>query len=301
MPSIGKKKKYPIHQSPLFKIGSHKKLAILLKTDVKFLRLLSRNQDKNYRVWTEKKDESDKSRIIEAPHPRLKRIQGRISALLSLIEPPQFLTCPVKGRSYVSNAKIHVGARQIVTLDVSKYFPSTTWRRVYWFFSKRLLINPDISWTLASILTLNGHLPTGSPSSPILSYYAHEDIWLKVMEIADLSNIKLSLYMDDLSVSGESVPEHVIWTIKSTINSSGLRLNAKKERRYQNGFGVVTGILVTPSGIRPKKSSHLRLKTIRDEAAAPAINELEKIKLRKRIAGLEVQHRQITQRKTEEN
>jgi len=230
--------------------------------------------------------------LIESPYPRLKRVQARLAAILTLIEPPDFLTCPVKGRSYVSNARHHSGSREIVTLDVSAYFPSTTWRRAYWFFSKRMEMSSDVAWTLASLATLEGHLPTGSPLSPILAYYAHEDVWLSVMRRAREAGCKLTLYMDDLTISGDVVAEGLVWAIKQDVHSAGLRLNNRKQRRYSGGEGLVTGVVVTATGVRPTKGSHLKLKRLREEFAA-ATDPHAKAQIGRKLRGLQVQHRQV--------
>lgn len=285
------RRKYPLNQSPLFKLRNHRRLAELLKIEPRALHQLARAGQKSYSTWTDTSP-SGKVRLIESPFPRLKRVQARLAAVLTLIEPPDFLTCPVKGRSYVSNARYHSGAREIVTLDVSAYFPSTTWRRAYWFFSKRMEMSSDVAWTLASLATLDGHLPTGSPLSPILAYYAHEDVWLSVMRRARDAGCKLSLYMDDLTVSGEAVAEGLVWAIKQDIHSAGLRLNNRKQRRYYGGEGLVTGVIVTPTGVRPTKGSHLKLKTLREEFAATT-DPIIKAQVGRRLKGLEVQHRQV--------
>ena len=282
---------HPLKQSPLHKLGNHRQLAALLKTDVRSLKSLSRLGSEGYSEWDDINDKG-KKRHIENPKPKLKRVQSRLATILSMIDPPDFLTCPVKGRSYVTNARQHVGAAHIVTMDVSAYFPSTTWKRIYWFFNKRLLMPSDTAWTLASLATIDGRLPTGSPLSPILAYLAHEDMWLAAVRIANEADCKLTVYMDDITVSGNNVPDSLIWAIKQEIHKTGLRLNNKKQRRYSNGEGVVTGIVVTPSGIRLPKGSHLRLSKARKDYAAES-DQTAKSKLLCRVRGMESQHRQI--------
>jgi hypothetical protein len=282
---------HPIKRSPLNKLGNHRQLAALLKVDVSLLKKLSKAGREGYSEWDEPKA-SGGTRHIENPKPRLKRIQARLAAILSLIDPPDFLTCPVKGRSYVSNAAVHVGAKEIVTMDISTYFPSTTWKRVYWFFSKRLGMPNDTAWTLASLATLDGRLPTGSPLSPAMAYFAHEDMWLKVALLAKNAGCRLTVYMDDLTISGEKVGESLVWAIKQEIHKTGLRLNNKKQRRFSNGEGVVTGVFVMKDGVRLPKRSHLKLSETR-KAALLANDETEKAKLMRRVRGIEAQHRQV--------
>ena len=281
----------PLKESPLHKLGNHRRLAALLKTDVKSLSKLARLDAAGYSEWDDTNSKG-KVRHIESPKAHLKKAQARLSTLLNLISPPEFLSCPVKGRSYVTNAKHHVGAKQIVTLDISAYFQSTTWKRVYWFFNKRLCMPADTAWTLSSLATIDGRLPTGSPLSPILAYYAHEDMWLRVAKIAHDAGCKLTVYMDDITVSGDHVPDALIWQIKQEIHKTGLRLNNKKQRRFSDGEAVVTGVVVTRTGTRLPKHSYLKLSAAR-KAAASERDATLKTKLQNRVRGIESQHRQV--------
>ena len=113
-----------------------------------------------------------KMRDVAEPRGALRPIHERVGALLYRIEPPDFLFCPVRSRSYVDNAKIHVSSAHVRTLDTKSYFPSTPQSRVYWFFSTIMECSMDVSVMLARLLTVDGHLATGSTVSPILSFYA---------------------------------------------------------------------------------------------------------------------------------
>ena len=48
--------------------------------------------------------------------------------------------------------------------------------RVYQFLQK-LLTSPDVAKLLSDITTLN-YIPTGSPSSQILAYFAYEEMFI---------------------------------------------------------------------------------------------------------------------------
>ncbi len=161
---------------------------------------------------------------------------------LSRIEPPEFLFRPVKQRSHVSNAARHAGAREIRKLDIHAYFPSTPSRRVYWFFHTVMACSPDVASILAKLFTVDGHLATGSTVSPILSFFAFYDMWLDIADITKQAGCILSVYMDDIAVSGDRVPDRVIWEIKKQIHCR--ELLAHKERRYTGGIGEVTGAII---------------------------------------------------------
>ena len=135
MPSRRDVKRYLLDQSPFYRLSSKRRLARVLHLTLPQLRRLTASSDTHYREWDEVND-NGKRRHIENPGYQLKQVQRRIAKLLSRIVPPTFLYCPVKGRSYVDNARAHSGNHVVRTLDIHAYFPSTPSRRVYWFFHK---------------------------------------------------------------------------------------------------------------------------------------------------------------------
>ena len=100
---------------------------------------------------------SRKLRHIETPNPSLRRIHSRIATLLNAIKAPDYLMCPVKGRSYVTNAAVHQGAAHISTLDISNFFPSVKEDHVRKFFFRVMKCNIDVA-RIAQLSTRNGHL-----------------------------------------------------------------------------------------------------------------------------------------------
>jgi hypothetical protein len=165
-----KRRLYTLNQSPLFKMRNHRKLAALLDMPLAELRRL-RHSDTLYTEFDIPK-KSGGARHVENPRRPLKLAQARIARLLSRIVPPDYLFCPVKGRSYVTNAAQHRDNRIVRCLDIRKYFPSTPAYRVYWFFRNIMRCDADVAETLMRLATYQGHLPTGSPLSPIMAYFA---------------------------------------------------------------------------------------------------------------------------------
>lgn len=198
------------------------------------------------------------SRIVDNPRDQLKRVQRRLAILLGRIVPPDVLFCPVKGRSYVGNAARHRNGRIVHSLDIKKYFPSTTRRRVYWFFNSILCCPPDVATILARIACCDDHLATGSPLSPILAYYAHIDVWEEVTRLAQMHDCKLSIYIDDVTVSGRHVPTALLWEIKQAIHGSGLRYH--KEKRAVDRPCEVTGVVLSAGRLFVPNRQHQKLR-----------------------------------------
>jgi retron-type reverse transcriptase len=282
-----KRKQYNFDQSPFFRLRSKRKLAAILGLTPGQLRKAVKNI--RYSEFHET-NEKGKKRLIENPCQPLKLIQRRINRLLSRIEPATYLHCPVRGRSYVSNAKSHLGSAVIRTLDVRKYFPSTSSKRVFWFWNSIMLCERDIAGVLTALSTHKGHLPTGSPLSPSLAHYAHIDAWREIAECADARGCKATVYIDDVTVSGKQVPGELIWAIKRQLSRVGLRYH--KEKNFWRGTGEVTGVVVTNDGLKLPNRQHLKLHLSRKLVRA-AKNKKELVIAQRRLRGLEQQARQV--------
>ena len=251
---------YALHQCALYKLENKRKLAKLLFTSEKSLKGLAQLGSRGYRTW-KLVAPSGKERQIEAPLPNLKKIHARLADLLSRITPPHYLMCPVKGRSYISNAVAHRDAKVVVSLDVANYFPSTTDRRVYWFFHKVLLCSTDVAALLVALCTTSGRLPTGSPVSPVLSYFAQVSLWDEIAELCSIHDCAFSLYVDDLTISGEAVSGELTWKARQLIHAVGLKTNNKKQRRRENGRAEVTGVIVDNGALRVPKRGYQKLRS----------------------------------------
>lgn len=176
------RKQHALNQSPFYRLATRKKVAALFDLTPIALRQLA-SAPLTYRermITTTKSNGKVKQRLTQEPRGSLRSVHERAKRLLSRIEPPDFLFCPVKRRSYVDNAAAHLGAQEVRTVDVKDYFPATPRRRVYWFFHGVMRCPPDVAAVLAYLLTIDGHVATGSPVSPILSFYAFYDMWQQV-------------------------------------------------------------------------------------------------------------------------
>lgn len=237
-----KSKSHPINQSCLYRVVDPKILAKLLFKSESSLEELA-DTSRRYMTWQEDKKSGGK-RTIEAPHENLKIVQKRIAEFLQRISPPDYLMAPVKGRSYVSNAAKHLGSRSFCLLDIEDFFPSCTDKKVYWFFHKLMQCSPHVATLLTKITTHNGHLPQGSPCSPILAYFAYKEMWDEVHAVAVAADCKLSIYADDITISGAVVYGKDIWAIKRTLRKHGHKYSLSKERHIVDKPADITGVIV---------------------------------------------------------
>ena len=287
-----KRKKYHNeHDSPFFRLRSRAKLASLLFISQTKLQTLAREQNLYFQF--KKLKSSGGIREISAPRDDLKVVQARIADLLQRVSPPDYLFAPVSGRSYVDNAAAHLGAHSIRLLDIEDFFPSCTGNKVIWFFHKRMQCSPDVAAIIRGIVTREASLPQGSPCSPILAYLCYVDMWEEISHIVENACCTLSVYADDLTISGETVPEVAIWEIKKVLRRHGHRYQASKERSNHRGLAEITGVILSPDGLHVPNRLHKKLHDVRHELGRAKSNEHKTI-LEASVRGREAQMDQVT-------
>lgn len=123
----------------------------------------------------------------------------------------------------------------------------------------------DVAVILARIATSNGVLPQGSPCSPILAYFAYIDMWEGIYRTATEADCTLSVYADDLTVSGETVPEAMIWELKKILHRHGHRYAAHKERARHGRPAEITGVILTRDGVTTPNRQRQKLHAVRSD------------------------------------
>ena len=235
------RKTYALDQCPLYKATSRKRLAQdVFNVDLPFLERLAANEG-NFRVFTIKRGE--KERQVEVPKVVLERIHRRLFSLLERIKKPDYLHSGVRGRSYISNAKVHVGAVPLVKLDLKKFYPSVDGARVFRFFSGTLRCSPDVAALLTRLCTFENHVPTGSCVSQLLAFYAAKPMFDELHALAAGAGLRDSCYVDDLTWSGLGATPAFLWKAKQVVHRHGFAHH--KDRCFAAlDQKLVTGVLL---------------------------------------------------------
>ena len=279
-----------LRDSPFFRVRSRARLASLLFIGQHKLQELARVPDLYFQF--KKPKASGGFRDISAPRDDLKAVQSRIADLLQRISPPDYLYAPVSGRSYVDNAAVHLGAETVRLLDIEDFFSSCTGNRAIWFFQKRMQCSPDVAAIIKAIVTREESLPQGSPCSPILAYLCYMDMWEEISRIVDEAGCTLSVYADDLTISGKTVPEKAIWEIKKSLRKHGHRYQVSKERSKHKKPAEITGVILNRDILAPPNRSRKRLYDARRELRMKIPKE-RKVLLKAKIRGREAQMDQV--------
>lgn len=264
----------PINRCHLYRFRSPHALAIRLGVSVEKLRSLA--ETGRYKVFT-----LEGGRAVQEPEKILQVLHRKIHRYLARIEVPEYLHSAIKGRSYISNASAHIGSGRVVKVDVKNFFTSVPQWRVMHFFRDRLECTSDVAGLLANLICREGKLATGSSASPIISYYAYKDMFDAMDALARQRGHTLTVYVDDVTLSGPNVSFRDLIDLHVLIKRFGL-VGHKSKISKPGQTAIVTGIAVTPTGIALPNARWKKIRaTIRlynatedDETRAKILNQL---------------------------
>jgi RNA-directed DNA polymerase len=244
----------------------------------------------HYHRWTVPK-RSGGTRLISAPKPDLKRVQTWIAHNITEHLPVHgaahgFLA----GRSTLTNAAAHAGARMVVKFDLHDFYPTIDMRRV-----KGLLRKAGYGEQVATVLALlctespreiieiNGKLhhvatgprslPQGAPTSPSITNALVVHLDARLTGLARKLGFRYTRYADDLTFSyhdesaargrggkGKIPLARLRKGVETIVSEEGFTVHAKKTRVMRSGGRQkVTGLVVnaapegTPVARVPRK------------------------------------------------
>ena len=140
----------------------------------------------------------------------------------------------VRGRSAIGNAKAHVDQRVILHADIKDFFDSITTEQVLGAFI-RLGCKKDIATVLTKICTLNGRLPQGASTSPVVSNLVCSGLDSDLTAFASRQGARYTRYADDLtfSTSGTSNAKEfrgIVDAVRGIVELHGFKLREDKTR-----------------------------------------------------------------------
>lgn len=241
-----------IENSSLYNIRREDLLLLLgIKNDAILQELIS---DNNYNVYMIQ----PKNRIIEEPNKNLKAVQTKFNKLLQRIETPEYVFAGRKKMNYILNAKAHMCCNDMICTDIRKFFPNTNIKYLQNFFENDLRMSPDVAIDISNLLTINGHLPTGAPSSPLLTFWAYKEVFDKIYNFAKSLGITMTLYVDDMTFSSKSkVSKNLISFVDRELSNVGLQLHPEKIKRFKCSENKhVTGVCIDKKHRLRVKNEH---------------------------------------------
>jgi len=184
-------------------------------------------------------------RNIQSPQPSLLEAQRWIyKNLLSALAVHEAAHGFVKGRSPISNALPHCGADAVLSMDIRNFFPTIVFARVRGFYSA-IGYKDKVAFALAKLCTLDGKLPQGAATSPILSNLLCMSLDRRLQGYARKLDCVYTRYADDLAFSGRKVPMSAIILISQVVKEEGFKINEDKTKLIRGKKKkIITGVSV---------------------------------------------------------
>ena len=254
-----KNKSYSLKDSPLYNLTTKKQLEKFLGKSVNELKsLLTEN---NYRVFIIEKN--GKQREIQAPKYDLDIVHTRIATMLVRLAVPDYLHSGIKGRSNITNARVHIGDHPVLTMDIKKFYPSVTKKSIYHFFHKTMNSAPDVAGVLAELCSYDDHIPTGSRLSMPLSFWANHTMYTNIHSYCLRKEGVLSVFVDDLTFSGKLVNKLFRNNVKRIVEEAGLVVHPDKTQLYSRDKPkLITGVIVGSNGMSVRNKHHKAIYTL---------------------------------------
>jgi RNA-directed DNA polymerase len=166
-----------------------------------------------------------------------------------------------RGLSIVTNAVQHRSRTNVLNLDLENFFGSINFGRVRGYFiqSSDFKLHKNVATVIAQIACHENCLPTGSPSSPVISNLIARVLDIRLVRHAKRLGCTYTRYVDDLTFSSNrkmipadlAAPGSVAheWMpgrlLTREISRAGFTINMEKTRlQYENSRQEVTGLSV---------------------------------------------------------
>lgn len=204
-------------------------VSTLFGVSAEFIGAMARAPERYYRRFPIRKGK--KIRQIEAPKVALKLIQRWIGSHLARSTPlPDCVFGFVPGKQgVIEAAQVHCNSRWVYSLDLRDFFPNIDGTRIRAALVARGYSERAARVT-ASLCTLDGRLPQGSPASPVLSNMVFLETDKLLLGIAKTAGVRYSRYADDLVFSGQGeVPPDLVTQLKSALAKHAWEIAPEKE------------------------------------------------------------------------
>jgi RNA-directed DNA polymerase len=204
-------------------------------------------------------------RNIEAPQGMLRVLQGSLCIYMQPFYTMHKLPCVhgfVKAidvnhkYGVISNAIPHLGKPFVLNMDIKNFFDTISAKAVKQaLMDTPFFVTDEVSTAIALLCTHQKKLPTGAPTSPLLSNIVFYWVDNALMKLVDEVNqfkstgevaVTYTRYADDLTFSGsEILVRGMIERIINILHHNGFEVNVKKTRgQTMYGAQWVTGVKV---------------------------------------------------------
>lgn len=182
-------------------------------------------------------------RELSVPSGKLKTVQTRLQRRIFRHHEYHPAVYSARGRGVLRAAARHVKRPYILHLDVESFFPSVTLTDVRSAFSREG-VPADLVPTLTRLVTHDGQLPQGCPTSTSIGDLVLRRVDERVAGFCRSKGLTYTRYVDDIVVSGGGMLPQVEGTIRQYIEDCGWNLNEKGGLIGADDQHLVLGVVV---------------------------------------------------------
>ena len=185
-----------------------------------------------------------KVRQVYNPSPEYKKLLRAINRVLQQrVTPPKGVLGGFLGKCIADMAAAHCDQEAVFSLDLKDFFPSIKSGRVVKMFN-RAGCSPIISGLLTDLVTLDGSLPQGFPTSPIIANLVAYGLDMQHLDQCGKCNIIRTRWIDDIIFSGRAIVlKNNMMAFMGAIAPHGFKLNYRKTAyKVRANHPIVTGL-----------------------------------------------------------
>jgi RNA-directed DNA polymerase len=244
--------KHELARSSLAQKPTQRDLAELIGESKTDMLLLATASYKEQFIERRPKKVKDKVRNLVYPVGRLRRVHEKLKFHLKKIKQPSYLLSPRCGLGTRDNALVHLDQDEYLSLDLRQFYPSTTEEMVKNWYINELGMFKDVARVLIALTIFDGRVPFGSPLTPVLVSLVHRKMFDDIAALCDEQNLRYSVWVDDLTISGSFVPRAIMGQIRKIVRGAGLTTHKVKFLHgnrpvFITGIGVVGTKLIVPN------------------------------------------------------
>lgn len=244
-------------------IRSTAALSRALGFDITVLEAIAAKASQSYRPVKPKpgstRETFDAQGLLKEVHQRIK------DRILAKVYYPEYLQGSLKGRDYVTNARLHTNKKILICEDVKKFFPSVQADKVQDVWNGLLGFSLDVSTLLTALTTKDGALPQGAITS---SYLANLVLWrdepLLQAKLQEMG-VTYSRYVDDICMSSSTALDKCTQTklislVYGMLARNNLSAKRKKHQLFTAGRQMIATKLIVNSkpSLQQEKRSKIR-------------------------------------------
>ncbi len=158
------------------------------------------------------------------------RLYRRI--LLPKLQPSPYSHGGVSGRHIKSNALEHANSTYGFTTDISGFYPSVHYSRVYKLFLQDFGCSPDVARICTRLCTHYHHLALGLVTSPIIADQLMRHVDSRIAGACKSATLVYTRFVDDISISGTydlaATKSGISSLVVKILTEHGFRVQSKK-------------------------------------------------------------------------